>query len=153
VQTWLFSGSQVFGFDLPIASLVSGGTAGLAFMVPFLIASTVLVGSALLALYLYQRLKPAFAAQPKPSNHPTDPTRRLILALYEQGAAILPRRKYRRREKWETLSEYAENMGAFRSLSQLTQVAEVAAYRPEVPDEKAVTEAKAALASLQNEIK
>ncbi len=128
------------------------GAAGLAFMVPFLVISTVLVGLGLLALYLVRRLRPAFA-QSAPNDRPTDPTRRLILALYEQGAAVLARRRYRKREKWETLSEYAQNVGRLPALSQLTQAAEVAAYRPEAPGEEKVAEAKAALASLQSEIK
>ncbi|GAB4418995.1 MAG: hypothetical protein Fur0044_15170 [Anaerolineae bacterium] len=152
VQTWLFSGSQVFGFDLPIASLVSGGAAGLAFMVPFLVASTVLVGLGLLVLYVYRRLRPAFA-QPATRDQATDPTRRLILALYEQGAAILTRRKYRKRETWETLSEYAQTVGRLPALSQLTQAAEVAAYRPEAPGEEKVAEAQTALETLRNEVK
>lgn len=153
VQTWLFSGSQAFGFDLPIANLVSGGAAGLAFMVPFLVASTVLMGLGLLALYLVRRLKPAFAGSAASRERTTDPTRRLILALYEQGAAVLARRRYRKREKWETLSEYAQTVGRLPALSQLTQTAEVAAYRPEAPGEEKVAEAKAALTSLQNEVK
>ncbi|NJN95199.1 MAG: transglutaminase domain-containing protein [Anaerolineales bacterium] len=153
VQTWLFSGSQAFGFDLPIANLVSGGAASLAFMVPFLVISTVLVGLGLLALYLVRRLKPAFAGSASSRERATDPTRRLILALYEQGAAVLARRRYRKREKWETLSEYAQTVGRLPALSQLTEAAEVAAYRPEAPGEEKVAEAKAALTSLQNEVK
>lgn len=153
VQTWLFSGSQVFGFDLPIAGLVSGGAAGLAFMAPFLIGSTVAVGLAFLALYLYRRFKLAFALPQFQRAPATDPTRRLILSLYEQGSKLLTRRKYRQREKWETLSEYAQRVGKLSSLNQLTQAAEIAAYRPETPDEEIVDEAKAALTSLQNEFK
>jgi transglutaminase-like putative cysteine protease len=151
VQTWLFSGSQALGFDLPIANLVSGGMAGLTFMAPFLIGSVILVGLGILALYLYQRL--AVAPPPtKPNQPPTDLTRRLILTLYEQGSAILKRRKYRKREKWETLSEYAQNVGNLPGLSQLTQAAEIAVYRPEAPDEEIVVEAKTALASLKNKV-
>jgi transglutaminase-like putative cysteine protease len=153
VQTWLFSGSQVFGFDLPIAGLVSGGAAGLAFMAPFLFGSAVVVGLAFLALYLYQRFKPAFALPQFQHAPATDPTRRLILGLYEQGAAILARRKYRKREKWETLSEYAQSVGNLSSLGGLTQAAEIAAYRPEAPEEEMVDKAKVALIALQNEVR
>ncbi|MCL4297677.1 MAG: transglutaminase-like domain-containing protein [Anaerolineae bacterium] len=153
VQAWLFSGSQVFGFDLPIAGLVSGGAAGLAFMAPFLIGSAVVVGLGLLVFYLYRRFKPAFALPQFQRAPATDPTRRLILNLYEQGSKLLTRRKYRQREKWETLREYAQRVGKLASLSRLTQAAEIAAYRPEAPDEEIVDEAKAALVSLQNEVK
>ncbi|MBE7549705.1 MAG: DUF4129 domain-containing protein [Anaerolineales bacterium] len=153
VQTWLFSGSQVFGFDLPIAGLVSGGAAGLAFMAPFLFGSAVVVGLGLLALYLYRRFKPAFALPQFQRAPATDRTRRLILSLYEQGSKLLTRRKYRQREKWETLHEYAQRVGKLASLSRLTQAAEIAAYRPEAPDAETVDKAKAALVSLQNEVK
>ncbi len=122
-------------------------------MTPFLIASTVLVGLGLVVLYLYKRLKLTFLRQSSQHDHLTDPTRRLILALYEQGATILKRRKYRQREKWETLSEYAHNVGSLPGLSQLTQAAEIAVYRPETPEKELVAEAKAALASLQHETK
>jgi hypothetical protein len=131
--------------------LVSGGMAGLTFMAPFLIGSVILVGLGLLALYLYQRLAVATPST-QPNQPPTDPTRRLILALYEQGSAILKRRKYRKREKWETLSEYAQKVGNLPGLSQLTQAAEIAAYRPEAPEEEIVVEAKTALVSLQNKV-
>jgi transglutaminase-like putative cysteine protease len=153
VQTWLFSGSQVFGFDLPIAGLVSGGAAGLGFMAPFLIGSVVMVGLVFLTFYLYRRFKPTFALPQFQRAPATDPTRRLILSLYEQGAKLLSRRKYRKREKWETLSEYAHNVGSLPGLKQLTEAAEVAAYRPEAPGEEQVAEAKTALTSLQNELK
>jgi hypothetical protein len=152
VQTWLFSGSQALGFDLPIANLVSGSMAGLTLLAPFLIGSVILVGLGILALYLYQRLAVA-PTSTQPNQPPTDPTRRLILTLYEQGSAILRHRKYRKREKWETLSEYAQNVGNLPSLNQLTQAAEIAAYRPEAPGEKTVVEARTALASLKGEVK
>jgi hypothetical protein len=153
VQTWLFSGSQAFGFDLPIANLISGGAAGLAFVTPFLVVSTLLVGLGILLLSLYRRLRLTFATPSTQPDHLSDPTRRLILALYEQGATILNRRKYRKRETWETLSEYAQNVGSLPGLSQLTQAAEIAAYRPKTPEEETVTEAKAALTTLQHEVK
>ena len=154
VQSWLFSDGQLFGFDLPVANLFSGGVAGLAFMTPFLIAATILVGLGILVIYLYHRFRLAFVAQPTPGTQSiADPTRRLILTLYAQGSTILTRRKYRKREKWETLSEYAQTVGNSSALSQLTQAAEIAAYRPEAPDAEIVTEAKAALASLKDEVK
>jgi hypothetical protein len=153
VQTWLFSGGQAFGFDLPIANLVSGGAAGLAFVTPFLVASTLLVGLGILILYLYRRLRLVFVTKSSQPDRPTDPTRRLILALYEQGATILTRRKYRKRETWETLSEYAQNVGGLPGLSQLTQAAEIAAYRPQVPEEEIVAEAKSALITLKEEVR
>jgi transglutaminase-like putative cysteine protease len=153
VQTWLFSGSQAFGVELPIANLLSGGTAGLTFMAPFLLASTVLVGLGILVLYLYQRLNLVLAARPSERARSTDPTRRLILALYGQGMKILTRRKYRQREKWETLSEYAQRVGNISGLSRLTQAAEIAAYRPQTPEEDTVAEAKSALVTLKDEVK
>lgn len=152
VQNWLFSGSQVFGFDLPVAGLVSGGAAGLAFIAPFLIGLAVLGGLGFLAFYLYQRYKLTFTLPQIRRAPPTDRSRRLILKLYKQGTTLLTRRKYRQREKWETLSEYAQTVGDLSSLSRLTQAAEIAVYRPEAPDEEMVGHAKAALISLQNEI-
>ncbi len=155
VQTWLFSNGELFGFELPLADLVSGGATGLVFMMPFLVIATLLVGLGLLAIYVIRRLKPASVtplAQPY-SQLPDHPARRLILTLYRQALKLLALYKYRRREPWETPEEYTQSVKNLPALSRLTQTVEIAAYRPKAPDTKTVSEAKSALEALKGEVK
>jgi transglutaminase-like putative cysteine protease len=154
VQTWLFSNGELFGFELPMADLAGGGVAGLLFFIPFLVGVTLLVGLGLLVWYLLKRLRPApttasFLYSPADDS----PTRRIILTLYQTGMALLARQKYRRRNQWETLAEYAQTTGQIPALTNLTQAAEIAAYRPEAPEEATVAEAKGALEKLPGEMK
>ncbi len=154
IQTWLFSNKEVFGFELPMADLAAGGVAGLAFFLPFLIGSSLLVGLALLGWYLLRRPQRAASASAEAYSPPDDSsTRQLILKLYQVGIGLLARRRFRRRYNWETLSEYAGSLGKLPALARLTQATEVAAYRPEAPEEEMVNEAKGAVESLQEEMK
>lgn len=160
VQNWLLSDNgallnQLSGLNLPLKEATSVGLTGLTFFVPFLIGAAVLVGLILLALALSKRLRQAFArwvADRYTQIAGQDERRKLILKLYRQGVRRLPRKKYGRRETWETAAEFAARAGNLPTFSRLTQLAEVAAYRPEAPDTEAVAEAKAALSSLKNDL-
>jgi transglutaminase-like putative cysteine protease len=155
VQTWLFSNGELFGFELPLTDLVSEGATGVAFMLPFLVIATLLVGLVLVGMYLSRWLRPvSTSASTQPySPLPDSPTRRLILTLYRQALNLLRQYRYRRREPWETLGEYAQQVGNLPALTRLTRAAEIAAYRPKAPDEKTVAEARAALEALKGEAK
>jgi hypothetical protein len=80
-------------------------------------------------------------------------TRRRILKLYSQALRLLRRYRYRQRRPWETVAEYAEATGDFPSLSHLSRLAEVAAYRPQPPGLDEVQQAAQAMASLKAEVK
>lgn len=152
IQTWLFSNKEMFGFELPMADIAASSVAGLAFFLPFLIGSSLLVGLVLLGWYLWRRPHRASTVSAEAYSPPDDSsTRQLILKLYQVGIGLLARRHFRRRQGWETLSEYARSLGKFPALAHLTQAAEVAAYRPETPEEGLVNEARVALEALRKE--
>jgi hypothetical protein len=75
----------------------------------------------------------------------------LILKIYQQGIDLM-RGRYRPRQPWEALSEYAQGVENVPALDRLTEAAEVAAYRTEPPDRASVVKAKKALTDLENEI-
>jgi hypothetical protein len=147
--------SQITGLNLPINAIASGGLNGLIFFAPFLAGSALLVGLALLLIFLSQRWRrmAATRAADRYSQLTDDPTRQLILKLYHQALRFLRRRKAGQRQPWETVTEYANRIGNPVALNRLSQLAEIAAYRPEAPDHTAISEAKAALASLKQELR
>ncbi len=160
VQNWFLSDNGAFlkqlsGLNLPLRQLASGGLAGLTFFVPFLIGSAILVGLVLLAIALSKRLRQAlarWATERYTQMTKQDQTRRLILKIYRQGLRLLPRKTYGRREAWQTVTEYANSVDNLPALTRLSQLAEMAAYRPKAPDSATVVEAKEALTSLKDEL-
>lgn len=159
VQNWLLANngqllSQITGLNLPISAIVSGGLNGLIFFAPFLAVSALLVGLAMLLIFLAQRLRQMAArrATNRYSQLTGDPTRRLILKIYHQALRFLRRKKRDQRQPWETVTEYANRIGNPAAFSRLGQLAEIAAYRPQAPDHAAISEAQAALASLKQEL-
>jgi transglutaminase-like putative cysteine protease len=158
IQNWLFANNgqllnRLSGLDLPLGAIASGGMAGLAFFLPFLVGSTLLVGLALLLLRLGKRLRLALAAR-KANRYSSladqARTRYLILNLYRQALRLLKRKKQPQRQPWETVSEYARRLGNPPALKGLSQLAEIAAYRPEAPDSGMVTKARVALNKLKD---
>jgi transglutaminase-like putative cysteine protease len=160
VQNWLFADNgqllrQLTGLNLPIGAIASGGLAGLAFFMPFLIGSTLLVGLALLLIFLSQRLRLTLAGGPgRRYSRIKDQsqTRQLILKIYQQALYFLKGKKHPPRRAWETIAEYAQRVGRWPALARLSQLAEIAAYRPEAPEGEAVAEAKAAVKMLRDEV-
>jgi transglutaminase-like putative cysteine protease len=155
VQSWLFSNmGKIPGLNIPAGALISGSITGLVKIGPFLALAAVVVGLTVLAVYLGKRLSLLSGRRARPAYTPSasNRTRRLILALYQRGVRFMLRRKYRQRRPWETLSEYARDIGSLPALLELTRIAEIAAYRPEAPDERVVAEAEAALVSLETEL-
>jgi transglutaminase-like putative cysteine protease len=160
IQNWFFSDNgalvkQLSGLNFPVKEIASRSLAGLAFFTPFLIGSTLLVGLIFLSMALNRRFRQALAQWA--ANRYTqlvghDRTRQLILKFYRQGVRLLVRKKYRRRRPWETVTEYANNVDELPALIHLSQLAEVAAYRPKAPSPETVNEAKAALGSLKDEL-
>ncbi|MEW5961416.1 MAG: DUF4129 domain-containing transglutaminase family protein, partial [Chloroflexota bacterium] len=155
VQNWFMANQGLFGLDLgpaaPVGAIVSRGLAGVLFFIPFLLGSAALVGLVWLVISLSRRLKWNGLTPPSAGySRALHPRRRLILRLYQQGMRLLSRQKYRR-EAWETMAEFARRAGSLPALLRLTRAAEVAAYRPETPDESTVTAAEQALAALRQE--
>ncbi len=153
VQTWIFSGAEFLGIELPVADLVSGGVAGVVAVAPFLGLMALVGGWLVLFYYLWRWLKPRWGRSSGQSYSlmPPNQTRLMILKLYEQGIRLLARRKFRKREAWETLDEYAASLSRFPALARLTHAVEIAAYRPEAPDTSTLAEARAAFNGLRDE--
>jgi hypothetical protein len=156
VQTWFLSasGNPFAGLNLPPGSMVVGGAAGLAAIGPLLLGAAIFIGGLILALFLSRRLRAYLLRQAalRYSRLSNEPTRRAILKLYQRGVTLLTRKRYQRREAWETLHEYARRFDQLPALGRLTRLAESAAYRPEVPGEPLVQEAQAALRDLRTEV-
>jgi transglutaminase-like putative cysteine protease len=155
VQTWLFSNNGRFpGLDIPVNALVTGSVTGLVRVGPFLVVVALLAGLAFVAIYLSKWINFRFfrrAVQPY-TRLPSNQVRRLILALYFRGAALLLRRRHRPRRPSETLAEYARAAGSLPALLRLTRAAEIAAYNPASPEETTLAEARAALEALKAEL-
>lgn len=158
VQNWMFSNnsqllSQLSGLNLPIGALAAGGAASLAILGPLLVGIVLLIGLVALFFFLARRFNLAWFGQPA-SGYSTladqDTTRRLILDLYRQAVRLLARRRQIcSREASETMGEYARRAGELPALSTLTDLAQVAAYRPDAPEVEAVEAAREALKSLE----
>jgi hypothetical protein len=155
VQTWFLSryGGALLDLDLPLEAIVSGSMAGLATIGPFLAGVSFLLALAIAVLFLHKRFRLALT---RPGNTiysriSNEQTRRLVFKLYQHGIKVLAREKYCRRERWETVTEYANRLDHLPALAELTQAVEIAAYRPEAPDEAIVARAKSALAALKQE--
>jgi len=161
VQNWLLADNrqllqQLSGLNLPLGELASGGMAGLSFLASLLAASALLVGLGLLALFLSRRLRQwlkQWATRRYTPPAGGERTRRLILKTYHRAARLLVRKKYRPRQPWETAGEYARSLGQFPALTRLSQLAEIAAYRPHPPDTATANAAEEALAALKDEIR
>jgi hypothetical protein len=157
VQSWLFADNgqllhQLTGLNLPISAIASGGLAGLAFFMPFLVGSTLLVGLALLLIFLAKRLRQAGGSGRLYSRVADQgQTRQLILEIYQQAVQFLRQKKQPPRQSWETVAEYARRAGNWPALARLSQLAEMAAYRPEAPEAAVVHRAKAELKALRDE--
>lgn len=152
-QQWFLSNDFVWeglsAASVPLGAAVSRGLQGLAAMSVYLIGLTLVVITVSLGGLLY-RFWPRFAAayrhRRQQSSLPANqPTRRAVLRLYRQGIRLLTPRQ---RSAGETLTEYAQQVGDSPALKQLTQAAEIAAYRPEPPTEQTVAQAQAAVESL-----
>jgi hypothetical protein len=72
--------------------------------------------------------------------------------MYQQAVNLLARDVALRRNAWETFAEYADRVSGVPALTRLSQAAEVAAYRPEAPDERLRAEAEAALTALRSDL-
>ncbi len=154
VQNFLF-GSPLTSLNisnLPLASMLPGGLTGIiALFIPFLIGSTLLVGLVLLIAFFVRRLTRKVSNAGDEEYTPLDdnPTRRLILGLFHRTVDLLFQRDILRRKPWETFSEYASRVREMPALARLSRAAEVAAYRPEAPDEDAVETARGAWREVQ----
>jgi hypothetical protein len=160
-QNWLLSDNgQLFqrlsGLNLPLKAMASNGATALAVILPVIIAVVGLAGLVGLVIFLNKHLRQAFlrwTANRYTRLSDQDKSRQLILKLYEQGVRLVVRRKkIRQRQAWETVSEYVERVGDVPALRQLSQLAEVAAYRPAAPDGEDVARAKETLSSLKREL-
>jgi transglutaminase-like putative cysteine protease len=156
VQTWFLSatGNPFAGLNLPLGSIIAGGVVNLVAVVPLLIGLLVVIGVGILALFLSRRLRHAFLRQAalRYSRITDDRTRRAILKLYQRGMTLLSRKRFRRRQGWETLHEYAAHFDQLPALARLTRLAETATYRPEIPDVQQVQAAESALNDLRAEL-
>lgn len=156
VQNWLFSNngqllSQLQGLNLPLGTMASGSLAGLSLLLPIFIAGLIV----LVLFVLTKRLRLALAkrqAQRYSSLSDQAQTRSLILKLYRQALRLLRRKIGQQREPWETVKEYAQRTGNTPAFMRLSQLAELAAYRPTAPNEESLTEAKIALNRLKDEL-
>ena len=153
VQTWLFSryGQTWLNVNLPLGAIASTGLAGLVALGPLLLVPAVLAGLALLAFILRRRLALPWRYRPKsgPALPDNARSRRLILRLYRRALTVLTRRKVRPRAGWETMAEYAADLDSRPALVRLTHAAEIAAYRPDPPDDTVVDQAQAAYRALK----
>lgn len=157
VQNFLFANSPLAGLDLPavpLGTMVSAGWAGLTFFVPFVIGAALLVGLVLLLQVLWKRWGKSTSGPAAGiyTPQPDHPIRRLILRLYAQAVNLLAREIALRRNVWETFAEYADRVPGAPALTRLSRAAEVAAYRPQAPDEPLQAEAEAALAALRSDL-
>ncbi|MBN1993762.1 MAG: DUF4129 domain-containing protein [Anaerolineae bacterium] len=159
VQNWLFANQgQFFGLDLstaPLGQIMNGGAAGLVLFMPVLVGLILMVGAALLLIFLVKQFN--LSAKTPGSGEaysclPPHPRRQLILKLYRQASKLLNHKGYVPRQRWEALAEYARRVGDWPTLARLTNAAEIAAYRPEAPDEETVAQARQSLADLQKEL-
>ncbi len=160
VQTWLFADNgelfkQLSGLNLPAGEIAAGSLAGLAVALPVLAGVILLAGLAALILFFSRRLRrllAAWAANRYSQIADQPQVRRAILKIYHQGERWAQKRtKYRPRHPWETVSEYTAGLGNPPALSQLSHLAEIAAYRPEAPGAEDVVRAKEALRALKGE--
>ncbi|MCB0165896.1 MAG: transglutaminase family protein [Anaerolineae bacterium] len=159
VQNWIFSNngqllSRLTGIEAPFRALAAGA-AGLS-MLGSLLVVVLLVGLVALGLFLARRWQwPWFGRSGSPYSTLTDQstTRRLILKLYRQAIRLLARRRrVQGREAAETMSEYTRRAGTSPAFAQLTDLAEIAAYRPDAPEHEAVESAKVALRHFKDEL-
>ena len=156
VQTWFLSrySGAFLELDLPLAAIFSAGLAGVSFVSPVLIILVILAVLILLAVLISRRLRLPFSrhACGRYSVRKGTRTRYLILKLYRRAERLLARKKYRPRETWQTTAEYAATMQNLTALQELSRAVELAAYRPEPPDEATVVEARAALKALHRQV-
>lgn len=155
VQTWFLSGygDALLELDLPLGAMFSSGMAGVMVLGPFLVGILVLAVAVVALLFLRNRWRKRLSGSLETRYSPwaNDRTRRLILKRYWKAMRFLVRRKYRRREPWETAAEYAAQQSHLPALAQLTQAAEVAAYRPDAPNEAMVSDAETAWKTLKSQ--
>lgn len=152
-QQWFLSNDFVWdglsAAAVPVGAAVSRGLQGLAAMSFYLIGLTLVgiaVGLGWLLYRFWPRLEAAYRqGRQQSSVQAGQPTRRAVLRLYRQGVRLLTQRQ---RPAGETMTEYAQQLGEIPALNQLTQAAEIAAYRPEPPNEQTVAQAQAAVESL-----
>jgi hypothetical protein len=156
VQNFLFANGPLASFDfasLPVETIVTSGLSGLVFIGPLLLGAMLLAGLAWLILFLVRRFRwPSRPTTFQGYTPLTDsPTRRLILQLFQRAVTLLARQNILPRQTWETFSEYTERVADFPQLPQLGQAAEIAAYRPDAPEEGLVERAKRVLDVLKRE--
>jgi transglutaminase-like putative cysteine protease len=159
-QNWILTNngqlfSRLSGLNLPLREVAGGGLTGLVAVVPALVTIGLLVGLVVGVVVLGRRARDLLAKWSIARYSglaQTDRSRQLILKLYRQGAGFLSRRNYRRRQPWETITEYAHDIGQLTALTELTQLAEIAAYRPQVPESDTIARAKQALDNLKQEL-
>ncbi|MCB0209820.1 MAG: DUF4129 domain-containing protein, partial [Anaerolineae bacterium] len=146
---------QLSGLNLPIGAIAAGSAAGLALVGPLLVGVVLLAGLVVLLVFLVRRFKWRWfgrADSGYSSLAGQDATRRLILNLYRQAVRLLTRRRrVSPRAASETMAEYARRAGSLSALATLTDLAEIAAYRPIAPEAEVVEQARAALQTLKNE--
>lgn len=154
VQNFLFANGPLASFDfanLPVETIVSGSLTGLAFIEPLLLGAMLLAGLGWLMFFLFKRFRPCSRPPIFQSYTPLSdsPTRRLILQMFQRIVTLLARQNVLPRNTWETFSEYTERVPDLPTLTHLSQAAEVAAYRPDAPEEGLVERARGVWATLQ----
>lgn len=137
VQRWAFS-SLFEGVELPEVSMGEIFRAGMSVLGaigrPLLIVGGLALGIGLIWLGWKRMKKPGLPSYSRGLIH-QDPARKQIFALYKRAQRRL--RSYR--DATQTVREHAENTPELKALAQLV---EIAAYRPQPPDEGLVQRAK-----------
>lgn len=138
VRTWVFS-SLTDGLDLPRLPIGEAAQAGMtalgAFARPLTIIglTALIVATAAVLIYLFIRWRPT--QKPEFRGLTDHPARRAILSAYRKAQRTLRSQ----RQPPQTVQEHATLTP---ELSTLAEAVEVAAYRPEPPDEAMVKQAK-----------
>jgi transglutaminase-like putative cysteine protease len=138
VQTWIFSSftDQVDLPKLPVGEIASAGITALSgFARPLL--ALLLIGFLVLAAWVVGRFWKDYARRhpPRPTALRDHLNRRRILATYRQAQRTLRSP----RAPGQTVNEHAATRT---ELADLAQAVDVAAYRPEPPDEATVQKAR-----------
>jgi len=156
VQNWLFANQGgLWGLEIPAApfeQLAASGLLSLNVIVPLLVGSVFVVALVWGLIYVFKNWRRAGPPQRDYSSLPPDPRRTRILQLYKQGTTLVEESACRPRHRWEALTEYARQVRQLPALIQLTQAAEIAAYRTAAPDKETVTQAETALTILQENL-
>lgn len=153
VQTWFFSAQSSLELNIPFAAIAEVGMAGMTLIAPYLMSIALLVIFALLSWQLKQQFRKWQAKRSATSYSmlPKDNDRQAIMKRYRQAIKLLSRQAYTKPTTSQTMSEYASQIDS-PNLSRLTQMADIAAYRPATPEEQELERAEEAYNKLREEM-